>query len=376
MALADATGISRATVTTVTAELIAAGLIEETGGPGPAPGADAPGEGRGRPKVNLAICGDAHLVAGIKVAHGALSLALMDFAGRVLDEAPSDLPATVLDPCDLIAALGGALDRLMANHGGRGRLAGVGLGMPGVVDAEAGQVLWSPALTRRGVALGPEARAALGVPVFVDNDANLVALAEMNFGMARGARDFLVVTVERGVGLGIVLNNRLYRGARGSGGEFGHTKVQLDGALCRCGQRGCLEAYVADYALLREAAVLGEGGPTLTVDTLLAQAKAGRGMAASVVNRAGRIFAMGLANLVNIFDPEVIILAGGPLALDHLYAQEVIDAVADPVVEIGQPPPRVAVHHWGDLMWARGAGAYAIEGVEHAVLQNISDPAA
>src|SRR5690606_19716487 len=90
-------------------------------------------------------------------------------------------------------------------------------------------------------------------PVLIDNDANMVTLAELWFGAGRALNDFAVVTIEHGVGMGLVLNHRLYRGAMGQGMEIGHTKVQLDGALCRCGQRGCLEAYVADYALVREA---------------------------------------------------------------------------------------------------------------------------
>ena len=93
----------------------------------------------------------------------------------------------------------------------------------------------------------------LGMPVAIDNDANLVAMAELWFGAGRDLSDFAVVTLEHGVGMGFVMNHRLYRGARNVGMEIGHTKVQLDGALCRCGQRGCLEAYLADYALAREA---------------------------------------------------------------------------------------------------------------------------
>ncbi|MDZ7824614.1 MAG: ROK family protein [Ahrensia sp.] len=102
----------------------------------------------------------------------------------------------------------------------------------------------------------------LGAPTYIDNDANLVTLAEQWFGKGRDVSDFAVVTIEGGIGMGVVLNHKIYRGAHGFGMEFGHTKMQLDGALCRCGQRGCLEAYVADYALVREGGHSTQRGNT------------------------------------------------------------------------------------------------------------------
>lgn len=233
----------------------------------------------------------------------------------------------------------------------------------------------SPSLTERNQPFQKIAEAEIGCPVFVDNDANVVAMAEMLFGEGRNVQDFIVVTIEAGVGAGIVLGGELYRGTRGSGGEFGHTKVQLDGALCRCGQRGCLEAYVADYALLREAAV----GPTNShttarqINELLQAARNGDETAQSIVNRSGRMFSMGLANLINIFDPELIILAGERVQFDHLYADEVLAATRRQSVQIDLPPPEIVIHKWGDLMWARGAGAFAIHGVSDMALQELDD---
>lgn len=362
--LAAMTGISRATVTTITAELLRAGLIEEV--------ETAPRDGgRGRPKVDLRVRGDSHRVVGMKVAHGAISLALMDFAGEILAEHTHPMAAAVMPPDALIAEIRAALDSLMGDPGALAALAGVGIGLPGIVDVHSGNVHWSPTLTARNVDLRARIETALGVPVFLDNDANLVALAEKSFGKGRGASDFIVVTVEAGVGMGLVLDNELYRGTRGCGAEFGHTKVALDGALCRCGQRGCLEAYVADYALTREASSVS--GEPVDVPTLLDRAAQGDPTAGSIVTRAGRMFALGLANLVNIFDPQLIILAGARMQLSHLYAEEVIAAIRELIVQVDQPPPEVVIHNWGDLMWAKGAGAYALEGVENIVLKEIAE---
>ncbi|MCP4821834.1 MAG: ROK family protein, partial [Shimia sp.] len=213
----------------------------------------------------------------------------------------------------------------------------------------------------------------LGIPVFLDNDANLVAMAEKSFGLGQGHSDFIVVTIESGVGMGVVINDEIYRGTRGCGAEFGHTKVQLEGALCRCGQRGCLEAYVADYALLREAMSASGGEDSRQVEELLAAAKGGDAVAGSIVERAGRMFAMGLANLVNIFDPELIILAGEQMQASHLYAEEVIEAMRKLIVQVDKAPPEVVVHKWGNQMWARGAAAYALDNVSELALQDMTD---
>ena len=371
--LAEQTGISRATVTTITAELIQAGLVEEV------PRAEETGDGRrGRPRVDLKIRGAARRVAGIKIAHDRLSLVLLDFEGAQLAALECDLSAPLLTPEALADELAEAVARL-ARAGGvaPGEIAGIGLGIAGVVDADQGLVYWSPSLTRRNVDLARLLNDRLARPTFVDNDANLVAVAEKNFGLGQAHSDFIVVTIEAGVGMGLVLGGELYRGTRGCGAELGHTKVHLDGALCRCGQRGCLEAYVADYALLREAQALPGADPGLSgsgqTEALLAAARAGEPQARRIVDRAGRIFALGLANLVNIFDPELIILSGEQMQFDHLYAEAVIDEMRKSIVQVDKPPPEVVIHKWGHLMWARGAAAYALDRISDLALAELGD---
>lgn len=373
--LADVTGISRPTVTTVTAELLGAGLIEEV--EQATSGLQAR---RGRPRVDLNLRGAAHLVAGVKVAAWALSIVLLDLGGEIKGELEVPLSAPQLSPEAFVEELAVAVFRAAENAGySPDDLSAVGIGMSGFVDVDRSFVHWSPSLSERNVSLGGMLTERLGKPVFLDNDANLVAVAEQYFGEGRDYSDFLVVTIENGVGLGVVLDNQIYRGTRGCGAEFGHTKVQLDGALCRCGQRGCLEAYVADYALLREATVsanlVGEGPPEQKIQMLLDAAEHGDPTAQTIVNRAGRIFAMGLANLVNIFDPQLIILSGERMQFEHLYAEEVLESIRNSIVHVDAPAPKVVIHRWGDLMWARGAAAYAINGVVDMAVAEISENA-
>ncbi|MBO9408687.1 ROK family transcriptional regulator [Shimia sp. R9_1] len=367
--LSEITGISRATVTTITAELLREGLIEEV--TSESPDKDAR---RGRPKVDLKIRGAARLIAGAKISNRTVSLVLLDFEGNQLASHEAELEHAVQPAKDLADTLAELVETLAQKiEKSLTDVAGLGLGIAGIVDAPQGFVHWSPSLSARNVQFGAVLEAALGIPVFLDNDANLVAMAEKSFGLGQGHRDFIVVTIESGVGMGIVINDEIYRGTRGCGAEFGHTKVQLEGALCRCGQRGCLEAYVADYALMREAMIAtGEMAERQVVD-ILASAKRGDEVAASIVERAGRMFAMGLANLVNIFDPELIILAGEQMQSSHLYAEEVIDAMRKSIVQIDKAPPEVVIHKWGNLMWARGAAAYALENVSETALQGMAD---
>jgi len=372
--IAQETGVSPATVTAITSDLIQANLIEEV-----APTASKGDTRRGRPRVALKIRGAAHLIAGIKISNKSITITLVDFEGTTLSEHEAPMPKPKVSSAELVRLV---CDTLKTATGEIGRtvqdLSGVGLGVAGIIDAPRGFVHWSPSLTDRNVELRAQLEDLIDLPFFIDNDANLVAKAEQLFGKGRNVSDFIVVTIEHGVGMGIVISDQVYRGTRGCGAEFGHTKVQLDGALCRCGQRGCLEAYVADYALLREADISSLAQERISseeqLNALFEDAKAGNQTAQSIFHRAGRMFAMGLANIVNIFDPKLIILSGERMQFDYLYADEVLNSIKNSVVQVDVPPPEILIHKWGDLMWAKGAAAYAIEGVtENAVRQIASN---
>ena len=361
--LARDLGVSPASVTTLTAELIEAGLVEEVA---------APREemARGRPPVALGVRPQAHLVAGIKLSDREHTAVIADFAGTL--RADATLPATpgARAPEALMEAMEELLEQVCNRAGlGRGDLSAVGLGLPGFVDCAAGRVLWSPLLDRRPVDLAAQAGTRLGLPVHVDNDANLVTLAELWFGAGRALSDFAVVTIEHGVGMGLVINHRIWRGGGGLGLELGHTKVQLDGALCRCGQRGCLESYIADYALVREATTAlnwphhAGQSQTVLLESLHDHAKAGNEAARTIFRRAGRYLALGLANVVNLFDPGLIILSGERMRYDYLYARETLAEMEALAVNAGRPAPAVQTHAWGDLLWAHGAAALALAAV-------------
>jgi predicted NBD/HSP70 family sugar kinase len=361
--IAKATGLSPATVTSVTADLIAKGLIQEVRAPS--------GSGtmkRGRPRINLIIRGDAHLVAGMKLSDKLTTVAIVDFDGKRIADYSGSSMTSIRSASQTVEFLAQTLIAALDSAGlVLSDISGLGIGIAGFVDAPAGHVHWSPNITERDVPLQQMLRDKFKIPTFLDNDANLVAIAEQRFGLGKKARNFIVVTVEQGVGMGIVIDGKIYRGMHGRGAELGHTKVHLDGALCRCGQRGCLEAYVGDYALLREANTatdLVAGTSTeLQMEALFEAAKNGDGMAKSIIRRAGRMFAMGLANVVNIFAPELIILSGERMQYDFLYDDWMIEEMKKSIVQAGGKSTEVKVHKWGDQMWAMGAAAFAIDGI-------------
>ena len=370
-------GVSPASVTAISSELLDEGLIEEV---------TLPREsdlGRGRPAVAMGVRGRAHRVAGMKLSDREHTAVIVDFAGRLLADDVIPRKPGSMTVAEILDAVETLLTRVCAKAGlARSDLSGIGIGVPGFVDSVEGMVLWSSVLLDRAVPLAAVAQTRLGLPVFIDNDANLVALAELWFGAGRALSDFAVVTIEHGVGMGFVMNHRIYRGAGRLGLELGHTKVQLDGALCRCGQRGCLEAYVADYALAREATTALNWGHKegqsigVLLESLYEHAKAGNATARSIFRRAGRYLAVGLSNVINLFDPALIILSGDRMRYDYLYATETLAEMQNLAINTGRPRPPIEIHAWGDLLWAHGAAALALSSVTDRILVYPKDIAA
>ncbi len=363
-----ALGISAGSVTTLTADLIARGMLREVDGL-------AREQSRGRPPVALEVVTDCKHVIGIKLSDETHTAVLTDFAGNVLADTSLTTPQprkdvdVVLDEMDVLIG-----ELLLISGKSIAEIDAVGVGLSGIVDHVTGVVAWSPLMTARDVNLAAGFGKRHSLPIYVDNDANMLTLAELWFGVGRELANFAVVTIEHGVGMGLVLENRLFRGSRGMGLELGHTKVQLDGALCRCGQRGCLEAYLADYALAREAGTALDRGPrnlqspNAMLDMLYTQAKAGNEAASTIFQRTGRYLSVALSNVVQLFDPELIILSGERMRYDYLYAESVMAETRRLTLSNGRAPCPVEVHAWGDLVWARGATALALAAVTDAAL--------
>jgi glucokinase-like ROK family protein len=259
------------------------------------------------------------------------------------------------------------------------QLLGVGVGLAGIVDAEEGVLRQSPIYGWDNVPLRQMLQSKLHIPIYVENDVNTLTLTERWFGHGQDVDNFLTVTVGRGVGLGIVVNGQFYRGQTGGAGEFGHITMNPDGPLCACGKHGCLEAYVGDPGLIRlaqEYAAKGDLSVSVqNVDELLSLAQTGDKTAIRIFDQAGRILGIGIANLVNLFNPKKIIISGeGTREGDFLF-----NPMKESIQQNTMPglfdPGTVEITLWGDDAWARGAAGLVLREVfESPIHKKVSVP--
>ena len=343
------TGLSPATVTAITADLIAEELIfeKQTG--------DSNG---GRRPILLAINPGGRYVAGIKLMEDRAVGALTDLEATIIARQTFLLPAAEPEP--VLASLASMVEALLEQAGvPRRKLLGVGLGLAGIVDSERGILRRSPFLGWHDLPLRDLLQARVNVPVYIDNDVNTLTLAEKWFGAGRDAENFLTITVGRGIGMGIVVNRQLYRGSHGGAGEFGHTVIDPDGPLCDCGKRGCLETFVGDPGILR-AAEAALGRPVASVDELLQLAESGDEPARAVFAHAGDILGRAVANQLNVFDPQRIIISGEGAR----YGKWLFDPMCAAVDRHTMPDLRsdvqISIEPWGDDAWARGAASLVL----------------
>ncbi|MDP9294845.1 MAG: ROK family protein [Actinomycetota bacterium] len=297
------TGLSRATVSALVSECMSRGVIVEDG--------ERTGAARGgRRSARLRLDPSAGTVLGVDFGHRHVRVALADLASTVLAERRVDLdvdasPATALDTASELASTVLAEARI-----DRKRVLGAGMGLPGPIDHRTGTVVGSSSILAQWTGLQPadELSRRLELPVRLDNDANLGALGEFVHGAGRYATDIVYVKISAGVGAGLVLDGCLQTGASGIAGELGHVVVVPGGALCRCGNRGCLETVASSTALLRRLEPAHGAG--LTTQHLLELAESGNREVTSALTAAGAFVGRALAALTTALNPEVIVVGG------------------------------------------------------------------
>jgi predicted NBD/HSP70 family sugar kinase len=336
--LAQITGLSPATASNVTAELIAERLIVEAG--------QVESDG-GRPRVLLRVDPEYGHVIGVVVAETGLLVELFDLAltrlAAVVEPLSSLDAGTVADLIvdgiqQVISRAGLTLDDVI----------GVGVAVPGIVEQGISALVHAPTIGWHGVPLTQLLRErGVRLPVFVENGAQTFGQAEMWFGAGRGARHAVIVLIGTGVGAALVTDGASYRGVSSSAGEWGHTTISYGGRVCRCGAKGCLEAYIGAEGILDRWRA--RGGRPLPGDDPMAQLQALLGaadrskVAGEVLDETADLVGAGMANLINLFNPERVVLGGwaglelGPQllprireaaersALAHLYRQATIE---------------------------------------------------
>jgi predicted NBD/HSP70 family sugar kinase len=305
--LARTTGLSRATVSMLVEELEEANIVEEHDA-----GEDIRPRNTGRPPIPLSLVPSAAFAVGLDVGRQHIRVAVCDLSGRpVLDEwSPAEVDHAPMESLDLAYDL--VRSALDATGVEPDRLLGVGMGLAAPINTVTGELEAYGILPGwDGIRPAAEMEQRLGVSVQLDNDANLGALGEKVFGVARGVDDLIYVRLSAGVGAGLVLNGRPYHGARGVAGEIGHVSVVDNGLICRCGNRGCLETVASPVAV---AALLGRSsGRHVSVAELLDLVRLGDRGAQRAVSDAGALVGRALAMLVNTLNPELVVV-GGELA--------------------------------------------------------------
>jgi glucokinase-like ROK family protein len=320
--IARATGLSRSTVSTIVSDLIGAGLVNEQE---EATGV-AHGDQGGRPPVLLALDRSAGVAVGVDFGHTHLRVAVSDLSHDVLAEDTRDLDVdhSAAEGLDAAASL---VDRVLKRaRVQRKRVLGVGMGLPGPINRATGAVGSSSILPGWvGVDAAAEMTKRLRIPVYVENDANLGALAEFVWGSGKGFSDLIYIKLSSGVGAGMLLGGRLYHGTGGTAGEIGHTVVQPGGAICRCGSRGCLETVASAKAI---ADVLGDSrGEPVSIRELLDLARDGDAAAIRLIGEAGREIGIAVANLCNVINPDRVIVGGDMSAAGELITEPVLESI-------------------------------------------------
>lgn len=366
--ISERTLLSGTTVSAITGALIEEGLIHAIHTP-------SNGETqRGRPRVLLGLVPDAAYVLGIKISEAMTTVTLVDFRGEPVSSA--QLPIRMArQPVEVIADLiEDALDDCVNKSGvERSRIKGIGIGVPGLVDPKSGRSYSSSVFGEREIPIGSTLSERTGLPVRLEKPANLLALAESWFGHAQQERSFAVVTLDQTVSLGLWLDADLHRGASTLGPTFGHIKVGGDGTVCECGQKDCLNAHVSISALKR--AVSARLGPefmtrplarTDLLSALAEAADAGEAGAMALIEAQGHMLGLGVSHVVNLINPEKIIVALEARRYGELIEPSLRAAVAANSFRAHFAATKIIFHDMDDQLWARGAAALMLRDVYSA----------
>src|SRR6185295_12544683 len=306
------------------------------------------------------------LVFAVDLGGTHLRVALVDETGRILKQLKQETPKGDSADC-IINALASAAEQWSDE---KQRVIATSIMVPGAVDSEKAVVLQAPnlpSLVNFGLKAALEQR--LGWPVFLENDANAAAVGEMWLGAARGCRDVMSVTLGTGVGGGVILDGKLWRGSHGSAGEIGHTTVDpFSGLKCKCGNIGCLELFASATAIVRMTRETMSSFPEtslqsadLTAEKVYDAGQKGDELALAVFKRMGMYLGIGLANLINLIDPQIIVITGGVVNGWDLFSGEMYRQVEERAFRTTAQQLKIAPAECGDNAGLLGAARLALQ---------------
>jgi len=326
--LAQMTGLNKTTVSSLVNELLDGGFIREVG-PGKSHG--------GRRAVMLDLNPNAGNIIGLEIGVDFISVILTDFRARILWRCKREADPTQGQDAILNLAIELTREACAAAGPDNDSLLGIGIGVPGLIDSSSGTLLFAPNLKWHDVPIKDVFAHELNIPIFVDNDANVSALGELYLGAAQQIEDFIYLAVGVGLGGGIVLGGKLYGGIGGYAGELGHMTIVEDGERCNCGNNGCWETLVSQTAIIKRArkAVESHGESRIaelthgqleqiSLPIVIQAASEGDETARQILEETGVYLGIGIANLINALNPQLVIL-GGVVSLASDYLLPVIE---------------------------------------------------
>ncbi len=383
VAIARRTGLSRTTVSSIVESLLKEGLAREGDTQSAAPSG-------GRRPTLVHFNESAGVILGVDLGRSHCTIIATDLAANVLARESDAFDATLgADVC--LSLLVAALRRFVAAHDiARDSILGLGVGIPGPVDAQQRVLVHPPRMPGwDGVDVRRILRRELDLPVCMGNDANMGALGESRYGAGRGLSDFAYIKVGSGIGCGLVISGNVYRGSQGSAGELGHVTIDENGPLCDCGNRGCLETVSSGPAIVRDAveaislnrqrqaqglapvagsaALLWPGSETIdaqkTVDVadVVQAALDGDPASRAAIERAGELIGVALASLINLVNPSVILVDGGVARAGELLLGPIRRAIAARSLSAASANTRLVSGELGTNAIALGAVAAVID---------------
>lgn len=309
------TKLTRSTISSIVSYLIKKNLVKETG---------LSSSGVGRKGILLKLNPKAYYVVGVDLGTLNTIAVVVDLEGKIMErvEHPTNSERSKDKVIERLKAV--IHEVITASNINIQKIAGIGLAVPGLVDSKKGIMLITPNFGWRNTPIGEILEKEFHTPIFIDNNNNVMALGEAEFGIAQGVRNFVCINVGMGIGSGIVINGELYRGETESTGEIGHTTVDYNGPKCSCGNYGCLEVMAAAPAIAKRAVkAVKEGKKTLiselvnsNLDEISAAivaeaANKGDKLAQEIIEKTGEYLGTGIANIINLFNPQMVIIGGG-----------------------------------------------------------------
>jgi predicted NBD/HSP70 family sugar kinase/DNA-binding MarR family transcriptional regulator len=322
------TGLSPSTVSAIATALISEGIVTESRD------TDAAANRRGRPQVALTLNPEIATIATVELALNLVHAVLFDYKGQLIAEEFRRISTLDATSDDLIGAICSMLDNLLEGKtSGRGRLMHISMGVQGVTDAASTTMLWSPITPDNNIPFGEVLSERYDVAVGVANDCNMIAEALRWIEPERYSDDFAAILLSHGIGMGLYLKGKPFLGVHSSAAEFGHMLHVPDGALCRCGRHGCIEAYASDYAIMRKTSGRDQQDqPAQDVDAAVYEAIANRARAEEGEERAafrsaGQAIGSGLRSLFSLIDPVPVALVGSGAGVFDLIEQDLREVV-------------------------------------------------